>query len=136
MILDTRNIVRVLQGATLITKRGAFPLSLRVADDFPARLRGLMLAPPLAYDEGLLLTRCNSIHSAFMRQTIDIIYLDRDNTILRCVPNLKPWRMSAAWGATQVLELAMGSTVRYAIAPGDHLQRSALNSLTNKKNQK
>jgi uncharacterized membrane protein (UPF0127 family) len=69
-----------------------------------------------------------------MRQTIVILYLDRNDRVLRCVPSLRPWRVSAAWGAAQVLELAMGSIVRYAIAPGDRLQRSADDSLTNKQN--
>ena len=120
--------------AALHTASGVHPLTLRIANPFPSRLRGLMLAPPLAHNEGLLLTRCSSVHSAFMRQAIDIIYLDRDDRILRCVPGLKPWRMSAAWGAAQVLELAIGSIGRYAIAPGDRLQRSEVDSLTNKQN--
>ena len=125
---------RFRDAAALHTTSGTHPLALCIANHFTSRLRGLMLAPPLAYNEGLLLTRCSSIHSAFMRQTIDIIYLDRNDTILRCVPNLKPWRMSAAWGAAQVLELAIGSIGRYAIAPGDRLQRSEVDSLTNKQN--
>ena len=109
--------------AILQTASGSHPLALRIADDFPSRLRGLMLAPLLADDEGLLLTGCGSIHTAFMRQTIDVIYLDRSDWVVRCVPMLKPWRASAAWGAVHVLELATGSIARCGIAPGDRLQR-------------
>jgi uncharacterized membrane protein (UPF0127 family) len=36
---------------------------------------------------------------------------------------MKPWSASASWGATHVLELAMGSIARYVINPGDRLQR-------------
>ena len=114
---------RFLHHATLHTATGAHPLALRIADRFTSRLRGLMLAPPLADHEGLLLTGCSSIHSAFMRQTIDVIYLDRNDRVVRCVQRLRPWSVSMAWGATQVLELAAGSIGRYAIAPNDRLRR-------------
>jgi uncharacterized membrane protein (UPF0127 family) len=114
---------RFLHHATLHTRTGAHPLALHIADRFASRLRGLMLAPVLADHEGLLLTNCSSIHSAFMRQTIDVIYFDRDSKVVRCVQRLTPWSASMAWAATQVLELAAGSIVRYAIEPGDRLQR-------------
>lgn len=109
--------------AILHTTSGSHPLALAIANDFPSRLRGLMLAPPLALDEALLLTRCGSVHTAFMRQVIDVIYLDRSDRVVRCVPMLKPWRSSAAWGAVHVLELATGSIARCGITPGDRLQR-------------
>lgn len=109
--------------ATLHTASGAHPLSLRIANRFTTRLRGLMLAPPLALDEALLLTRCSSIHSAFMRQAIDVLYLDRGDRVMRCVQNLKPWRGSMGWGASHVLELAAGSIIRCGIAVGDRLKR-------------
>jgi uncharacterized membrane protein (UPF0127 family) len=109
--------------AHLHTATGAHPLNLRIAKRFTSRLRGLMLAPPLAPNEGLLLTRCSSIHSAFMRQAIDVIYLDRKDKVLRCVPMLQPWRASMGWGAAQVLEIAVGGIARFGIMPGDRLQR-------------
>lgn len=109
--------------AALHTATGVHPLALRIANRFTSRLRGLMLAPPLACNEGLLLARCSSVHSAFMRQAIDVIYLDRDDKVLRCVPMLKPWRASMGWGAAQVLEIAVGGIARFGIMPGDRLQR-------------
>lgn len=114
---------RFLHHATLHTASGAHPLFLHIANRFATRLCGLMLAPPLAHDEGLLLTRCSSVHSAFMRQDIDVIYLDRSNKVVRCVQILKPWRASMAWNASHVLELAAGSIIRYQLAQGDRLQR-------------
>lgn len=114
---------RFFHHASLHTATGAHPLALRIADRFTSRLRGLMLAPPLADHEGLLLTRCSSIHTAFMRQTIDVVYLDRNDNVVRCVQMLKPWSASMAWAASQVLELAPGCIARYAIAPGDQLRR-------------
>ena len=114
---------RFLHHATLHTASGAHPLFLHIASRFTTRLHGLMLAPPLTLNEALLLTRCSSIHSAFMRQAIDVVYLDRSDRVVRCVQNLKPWRASMGWGASHVLELAAGSIVRCGIAVGDRLQR-------------
>ena len=114
---------RFLHHATLHTATGVHPLALRIADRFTLRLRGLMLAPPLAEHEGMLLTKCSSIHSGFMRQAIDVIYLDSNDKVVRCVQRLAPWSVSMAWTATHVLELAAGSITRYAIAPADRLRR-------------
>jgi Flp pilus assembly protein TadG len=77
----------------------------------------------------MLITRCTSVHSAFMRYPIDVVYLDRDGMVVRCVPHLKPWRAShGAFGAAHpqsstahVLELAIGSIAAFGIAPGARL---------------
>lgn len=106
----------------LHTTTGKHALTLRMARTFLARFRGLMLSAPLGPAEGMLITRCTSVHSAFMRYPIDVVYLDRDGAVVRCVPHLKPWR--ASWGiagTAHVLELAAGSVAAFGIAPGDRL---------------
>jgi uncharacterized membrane protein (UPF0127 family) len=110
----------------LHTASGAHPLDIALADGFWSRLRGLMLAPPLAPSAGLLLTRCASVHCAFMRQAIDVVYLDADGVVLACVPRLKPWRASAHRGARHTLELAAGAIDRLGIRPGDRLVHPGL----------
>jgi uncharacterized membrane protein (UPF0127 family) len=110
----------------LHTASGAHPLDIALADGFWSRLRGLMLAAPLAPDAGLLLTRCASVHCAFMRQAIDVVYLDADGVVLGCVPRLRPWRASARRGARHTLELAAGAIERLGIRPGDRLAHPGL----------
>lgn len=110
----------------LHTASGTHPLEIALADGFWSRLRGLMLAPPLAPSAGLLLTRCASVHCAFMRQAIDVVYLDADGVVLACVPRLKPWRASAHRGARHTLELAAGAIDRLGIRPGDRLAHPGL----------
>ena len=112
--------------ALLHTGAAIHPLVIDVADRFRTRLRGLMLAPPLHAAHALLLTRCSGVHTAFMRQTIDLLYLDAAGTVLRCVENVRPWRCSAAWRATHVLEMAGGSIGRLGLAPGDRLAHPVL----------
>jgi uncharacterized membrane protein (UPF0127 family) len=110
----------------LHTVSGAHPLRVALADGFWTRLRGLMLAPPLAPDAGLLLTRCASVHCAFMRQAIDVLYLNAGGTVLKCVPALKPWRASAGPGARHTLELAAGAIARLGVKPGDRFEHPGL----------
>lgn len=117
------------------TESGDHQLRLALADGFFSRLRGLMLAPPLEPGQGLLLARCTSIHSCFMLQIVDVIYLDRDGIVTRCESALKPWRVSSSRAAgmvgkpsmcaMHVLELAVGSIARFGIAVGNRLQIGA-----------
>lgn len=121
----------------LHTRSGLHALDVRVANTFLSRLRGLMLSAPLAPGAGLLLLACPSVHCAFMRYAIDVVYLGADGTVLKCVPQLRPWRASAsnsgrdAQGrrhrrAAHTLELAAGSIARLAIAPGDRAEHPLL----------
>lgn len=118
--------------AWLHTASGMHRLALRLADGFLSRLRGLMLAPALRTDAGLLLTRCDGVHCAFMCHSIDVVYLDRTGRVLKCVPRLRPWSASLSYTgrdaqgrrhprAAHTLELAAGSIARLMIRPGDQL---------------
>jgi uncharacterized membrane protein (UPF0127 family) len=111
--------------STLLTSIGTHELTLRTANNFLTRFRGLMLSQPLTPAEGMLITWCPGVHSAFMRYPLDIVYLDRHGTVTRCVQNLKPWRTSqSGFGkrrAAHTLELAAGAIAAFGIAPGDRL---------------
>lgn len=122
---------------TLHTATGAHTLTLCIARTFLARFRGLMLSAPLGPAEGMLITRCTSVHSAFMRYPIDVVYLDDNGAVVRCVSHLKPWRASygafraapAQPGIAHVLELAAGSIAALGIAPGTRLDIPRENGL-------
>ena len=77
---------------------------IEVADTFRSRLRGLMLRPPPAPGDGLLLTRTSSVHTCFMRFSLDVTFLDARGRVLREV-RLKPWRAASCRGARYVLEV-------------------------------
>ena len=97
------------------------PLSIRRADRFFSRLRGLLFAPPLPPGHGLLLVPCASVHTAFMRYPIAVVFLDRRGVIRRIVPRLAPWRAAAYVGAWQTLELAAGEASRLRLTVGASL---------------
>jgi uncharacterized membrane protein (UPF0127 family) len=113
--------------AILHTLRAQHPLLLHMADRFATRVRGLMFERSLPSQEGLLITRCASVHTAFMRFAIDVVYLDGQGFVTLCVPHLAPWRFSLAGLRTRprarhALELPAGSVRHWGIEAGDRLE--------------
>ena len=86
-------------------------IHIEVADSFPRRARGLLGRDGLPSGEGLLIPRCNAIHTIGMRFPIDAEFLSRDGTTLRVVRDIPPGRL-LVWGgfrARQVLETQAGA---------------------------
>ena len=80
----------------------------RVARTLFERIKGLIGAKAPPEGEGLLILRCNSIHTFFMSFPIDATFLDREDRVVKVVRNIRPWRFFV-WGgfrAVKVLETA------------------------------
>lgn len=79
---------------------------VRVARTFRERLRGLIGLDSLPPGDGLLIERCNCIHTLFMRFAIDATFLDKDGNVVKVVRNIKPWTwfVWGGWRARKVLE--------------------------------
>lgn len=78
----------------------------RVARTLFARMKGLMGTRSLPPGEGMLILRCNAIHTFFMSFPIDATFLDRHDDVVKVVRNIPPWR-PFVWGgfrAVKVLE--------------------------------
>ncbi len=78
----------------------------RVARTFPERARGLIGTRFLPPGEGMLIERCNAIHTFFMSFPIDAVFLDRQNRVVKTVRGIRPWK-AFVWGglrAVKVLE--------------------------------
>jgi uncharacterized membrane protein (UPF0127 family) len=92
------------------------------ARGFLTRLVGLLGRSSLQPGEALVLKPCNSVHTAFMRFPIDVVYVDRAERVVKVAPELKPFRVSAALRTSaSVIELPSGTLDRTATAPGDQL---------------
>ncbi len=92
-----------------------------VADSSLARMRGLLGRSELAPEEGIFLQPASSVHTWFMRFPIDVVFLDRDLSVLRVVRRLAPWRTAHRRRAAAVLELAAGESERRGIEVGQRL---------------
>jgi uncharacterized protein len=103
---------------------------LEVADTFWRRFRGLQFRPKLAADEGLLLTPCRSIHTHWMRFSIDVALLDEDGYVLAVYISVPPWRIIGRVKSTRSIvetmsgslagRLRMGTRVEVRSSTGDH----------------
>lgn len=88
-------------------------LRLRVADTFWLRLRGLCGAKPLADNEGLLIVPCRAIHTYFLRQPIDVVFLYTGGQVCSCRQSVAPKRIAWERRAAMVVELAAGYCQRH-----------------------
>ena len=93
-----------------------------LANSARTRLKGLLGRGGLGPDEGLLLQPANSVHTAFMRFPIDVVFLDGDLQVMDVVAAVPPWRLRAKRGARAVLELAAGEAGRRGLREGETLQ--------------
>ena len=94
----------------------------QVADSVRTRFWGLLGRPSLPEGHGLLLRPSSSIHTAFMRFAIDVVFLDRENRVVKVVPEMKPFRMAVTWpGAHSALELPAGAAAQARVERGDQL---------------
>lgn len=83
-------------------------IDAEVAETAWERLRGLIGRAGLPPGRGLLIPRCNAIHTLFMRFAIDATFLDRRGAVVKVVRGIRPGRLFV-WGgfrAVQVLETA------------------------------
>ncbi len=93
-----------------------------LADTAAARLRGLLGRSGLGPDEGLVITRCRSIHMFFMRFPIDAVFVDRKGRIVGLVEDIRPFRISPYfWRADYVVEGPVGMIRRSRSECGDRV---------------
>ena len=85
------------------------------------RLRGLMGRKRLRPSEGLLIPHCSSVHTFFMLFPIDVVYLSRENHVVKIVDELPSCRLSACLKARSVLEMAAGWARKAGLRAGHAL---------------
>jgi uncharacterized membrane protein (UPF0127 family) len=66
----------------------------------------------------MLLRPASSVHTAFMRFAIDVVFLDREHRVLKVAAEVRPWRTAACRGARVVLELPAGEAAKRGLEPG------------------
>jgi uncharacterized membrane protein (UPF0127 family) len=94
-----------------------------MADTFLSRLIGLLSRTSLPSGEGLLITRCQSIHMFFMRFAIDAVFVDNTHKVVGIVKNIKPFQLSPVFFKSSfVVELPIGTISASQTLPGDQLE--------------
>lgn len=96
---------------------------LQIASTFAQKFLGLMGRRSLDLGEGLLLRKCRSVHTCFMRFPIDVAYLDRDMWVLAMHRGVKPWRfLPAVEMGEHTLELPAGALDHFGVIVGHRLE--------------
>ena len=96
--------------------------NILIAESLFDRLIGLMFSEKLVGSDGLMLDPCRSIHTFFMRYSLDIIFLSSENQIIKIIRNMKPWRMTWIYfRANKTLELPAGK-FPFDLKEGDILE--------------
>lgn len=111
---DTRLIVNLTRAAVVCDQ-------VTIADRPLRRMRGLLGRRTLPAGEGMLLQPAPSIHTAFMRFAIDVVFMDGTFRVLKVVEQLRPFRAASAHRGRTVLELAGGEAAVRGIHVGDQL---------------
>ncbi len=107
--------VEVLHGGRLVSG------DIRIADNPLSRIVGLMFRE-VPEGDGLLLDPCNSIHTFFMRYSLDVVFLSKTNEVVKVIRNLPPWRVTKIYFyARRTLEVPAGK-LPDGIKEGDQLE--------------
>lgn len=96
--------------------------TIQIAANFWRRLKGLLGTRELPEGEALMIMPCNSVHTFGMKYPIDVIFIGKDNRVLKTVSTMKPGRVSAAVSASYVVELPAGTLDRTGTCAGDTLE--------------
>lgn len=120
-----RRARRISSGVTMRLVNGRTNRTLAAAVEMAtsrrARRAGLLGRDRLEAWGALVIDPCWMIHTAFMRFPIDVVFVDRDNRVVRIAHDVGPWRAAASTRARRVIELPAGTVSRHGIEIGDPL---------------
>ncbi len=87
------------------------------------RMIGLLGRGSLNSGEALAITPCRSIHMLFMKLPLDVIFIDRANTVVGLCPNIRPFQFSSFFPqAHSAIETPAGTIAASRTQMGDNIQ--------------
>jgi uncharacterized protein len=113
------------------TRQAYLATALAVADTRWTRLRGLLGIAPGDFRNGfgLWIVPCHGVHTLGMGFAIDVIYLDREMTVIHVQSELRPWRFAPVRAqAASVLELPCHTVCESGTLVGDKIKITAENN--------
>ncbi len=94
----------------------------KIASSLLDKTIGLMFKESLEGFDGLIITKCNSIHSFFMKIPIHAIFLDKQDKVIKIINDLRPWRITGIYfKANKVLELDASKKIE-GLKEGDQVE--------------
>ena len=95
----------------------------RTAVAFADRLRGMIGRRFDDRLDAMVFPRCGAVHTCFMREPIDLLFLDRGDIVRRIDAAVPPWRLCRrARGAVTVVEFPAGRLAETGVQIGHRVQ--------------
>ncbi len=88
------------------------------------RRKGLLGRESMNAGGAMVISPCFAVHTAFMRFSIDVAFVDHTGRAVRIVRDLRPWRMAASARAYAVIEFPAGRLEACGVEVGDRLYLS------------
>ncbi len=97
--------------------------SLSEARSFKDRLVGLMFRRTMNTTEAIYFPNCRQVHTMFVRFPIDLIFINKDFSVVRIIHKMKPYRISPiVFNAYGVIEVTPGFIKKVKIKIGEKLK--------------
>lgn len=91
------------------TKNTILAEEVIIANSLFKRTKGLLGRKEFKTGQAIILKPCNSIHTFFMRFPIDVLFVSKDNRVIKAISRLKPFQLTYIyWNATFAIELPAG----------------------------
>ena len=91
----------------LINKANNFVIdNIKIATSFSDRGIGLMFKKKMVDFNALVIDPCRSIHTMFMKFSIDVMFVSRSGEVRKIIYKMRPWRFSSfVFSASYVIEM-------------------------------
>lgn len=104
------------------TRQLALAEDVTLAGTSETRRKGLLGRGEMPPGFAVWIIPCEAVHTFTMKFPIDLVFLDRDRSVIKLVPVLKPWRIAFYLRAHSALELQAGIIARTGTSIGDRLR--------------
>lgn len=92
-------------------------IEVRLATSTFSRMKGLMGKKNI--DFALFFNHCNNIHTFFMKEPIDVLYIDKNSMIVYIDKPINPWKIGKIIKKSKsIIELPQGTVKKYNINIG------------------
>jgi len=92
------------------------------ADQPFKRMKGLLGRSSLKDSQAMVIKPCNAIHTFFMRFPIDVLFINKENKVVKTISDMSSFRLSSVCFKSQfVVELPAGTIQATHTTLGDQL---------------
>lgn len=91
-----------------ISKKIVIATEAMIADKFMARIKGLLGTDFLKKESALVIRPNNGIHTFGMNYSIDVIFIDKNNKVIKIVTDMPRRKISICSNASYVIETSAG----------------------------